>query len=314
MPTKLGLDLKGGTELVYQGRPTPQQPTVTGEDIDRSIEIIRQRTDKLGVAEPEISRVGADQISVGLPDVDNADRAIEQVGDTAQLYFYDWEPNVIGAPDTTNPPRPRSRASTTPSSSPPSSRPSCDNCTTAGPRYYLFDKTTQAADRRPREDRSRTCSSTSPATSSRPTASSSTVPQGTLVVKGRRQNRRATSPIAGIRDPRPPVALGHRHHQPRAELRPEHQPAERHLRLQRRGPPEVRGRDQEDRRARPRQRAARAPTRPRSPTISRSSSTTRSSRGRSSTTARTRTGSTAARAPRSRATSSSTRRRTSPSS
>ena len=27
--TKLGLDLQGGVQLVYQGKPTPQQPTVT---------------------------------------------------------------------------------------------------------------------------------------------------------------------------------------------------------------------------------------------------------------------------------------------
>ena len=41
---------------------------------------------------------GRDQISIGLPDVENADRAIEQVGTTAQLQFYDWEPNVLGRP------------------------------------------------------------------------------------------------------------------------------------------------------------------------------------------------------------------------
>ena len=64
----LGLDLKGGTELVYQGRPTPQVPEVTPEDIDRAIEIIRERVDSLGVSEPEISRVGEDQIEVGLPE------------------------------------------------------------------------------------------------------------------------------------------------------------------------------------------------------------------------------------------------------
>ncbi len=28
-PTVLGLDLRGGTQLVYQGRPTPQTPEVT---------------------------------------------------------------------------------------------------------------------------------------------------------------------------------------------------------------------------------------------------------------------------------------------
>ena len=97
--TKLGLDLSGGTELIYQGRPTPQNPEVQGDDIDRSIEIIRDRTDSLGVSEPEISRIGTDSVRVGLPDVQNAERAIDQVGDTAQLFFYDWEPNVIPNPN-----------------------------------------------------------------------------------------------------------------------------------------------------------------------------------------------------------------------
>jgi SecD/SecF fusion protein len=95
-PTRLGLDLKGGVELVYQGTPTGQVKEVSDEDIERSIEIIRQRIDKLGVAEPEVSRLGTTEISVSLPDVTNAERAIEQVGTTAQLQFYDWEPNLIG--------------------------------------------------------------------------------------------------------------------------------------------------------------------------------------------------------------------------
>ena len=94
--TKLGLDLKGGVELIYQGTPTSQVEEVTGDDIERSIEIIRERIDRLGVAEPEVSRLGTDSISVALPDVTNAQRAIDQVGTTAQLFFYDWEPNLIG--------------------------------------------------------------------------------------------------------------------------------------------------------------------------------------------------------------------------
>ena len=94
--TRLGLDLKGGVELIYEGRPTPQVPEVTPQAIDDAIETIRKRTDALGVSEPEIQRAGQNQISIGLPDVKNADRAEEQVGTTAQLQFYDWEPNVIG--------------------------------------------------------------------------------------------------------------------------------------------------------------------------------------------------------------------------
>ncbi|HEU0024701.1 MAG TPA: hypothetical protein VFQ12_08725, partial [Thermoleophilaceae bacterium] len=73
--TRLGLDLKGGTELVYQGQPTPQVPTVTPQALDDALETIRKRTDALGVSEPEIQRSGRDQISIGLPDVQNAQRA-----------------------------------------------------------------------------------------------------------------------------------------------------------------------------------------------------------------------------------------------
>jgi SecD/SecF fusion protein len=95
-PTRLGLDLKGGVELVYQAQPTGQSTEVSGSDMDKAVEIIRERTNKLGVSETEVARLGSTEATVSLPDVTNAQRAIEQVGTTAQLYFYDWEPNLIG--------------------------------------------------------------------------------------------------------------------------------------------------------------------------------------------------------------------------
>jgi SecD/SecF fusion protein len=94
--TKLGLDLQGGLELVYQGQPTEAGAEVSGEDIEDSISIIEQRINKLGVSEPEVARLGIDQITVSLPGVTDANRAAEQVGTTAQLYYYDWEPNLLG--------------------------------------------------------------------------------------------------------------------------------------------------------------------------------------------------------------------------
>jgi len=94
--TKLGLDLQGGLELVYQGQPTGTSNEVSGEDIDDSISIIEQRINKLGVSEPEVARLGADQITVSLPGVTDARRAAEQVGTTAQLYYFDWETNLLG--------------------------------------------------------------------------------------------------------------------------------------------------------------------------------------------------------------------------
>jgi SecD/SecF fusion protein len=93
--TRLGLDLKGGVELVYQAKPTAQSK-VDSESLERAINIMRKRVDQLGVAQPEIQRSGGEEIDVALPDVSNATRAQEEVGKTAQLYFYDWEPNVIG--------------------------------------------------------------------------------------------------------------------------------------------------------------------------------------------------------------------------
>jgi SecD/SecF fusion protein len=93
--TLLGLELKGGVELVYQAKPTAQSK-LTPETLERAIDIMRKRVDKLGVAQPEIQSSGNDEIDVGLPDVQNAERAQNEVGKTAQLQFYDWETNVIG--------------------------------------------------------------------------------------------------------------------------------------------------------------------------------------------------------------------------
>src|SRR3954463_12573168 len=94
--TRLGLDLKGGVSLIYQAKPT-KQSQVTGDAIQRTLDIMRERVDQLGVSEPEIQRSGPNQIDVSLPDVQNADEAANQVGTTAQMYFYDWEPNVLDA-------------------------------------------------------------------------------------------------------------------------------------------------------------------------------------------------------------------------
>jgi SecD/SecF fusion protein len=93
--TRLGLELKGGVELVYQARPTAQSK-VESKSLEDAINIMRKRVDQLGVAQPEIQRSGSEEIDVALPDVSNATRAQDEVGTTAQLYFYDWEPNVIG--------------------------------------------------------------------------------------------------------------------------------------------------------------------------------------------------------------------------
>ena len=94
--TKLGLDLQGGLQLVYEGQPTGTATEVSGEDIEESINIIERRINSLGVSESEVARLGQNEITIGLPGITDANRAAEQVGTTAQLYFYDWEPNLLG--------------------------------------------------------------------------------------------------------------------------------------------------------------------------------------------------------------------------
>jgi SecD/SecF fusion protein len=94
-PTRLGLDLQGGVQLVYQGEPSPQTPVVTQDALNRAVDIMRERVDQLGVSEPEIQTSGGNQITVGLPDVQDTARAEDEVGTVAQLYFYDWEANAL---------------------------------------------------------------------------------------------------------------------------------------------------------------------------------------------------------------------------
>src|SRR3954454_2273650 len=98
--TQLGLDLKGGVQLVLQARPTPQQPTIDSGSMSRAIDIIRSGCDQLGVSEIEVSQVGTDQIQVGIPGATSVGKATECATKPARLYFFDWEPSLIGREST----------------------------------------------------------------------------------------------------------------------------------------------------------------------------------------------------------------------
>lgn len=75
----LGLDLQGGASVTL----TPIGEYESGA-LDIAVEIIRQRVDSLGVAEPEIIRQG-DTVVVNLPGVKDQDRALELVGRTGSV-------------------------------------------------------------------------------------------------------------------------------------------------------------------------------------------------------------------------------------
>jgi SecD/SecF fusion protein len=91
---KLGLDLQGGLEIVLRAVP-PKEHELTEDDMDRSVEIMRSRVDKLGVGEPEIRQQGKDQISLQLPGISDPQKAADLVGKTAQLWLFDLQKNIL---------------------------------------------------------------------------------------------------------------------------------------------------------------------------------------------------------------------------
>jgi protein-export membrane protein SecD len=84
----LGLDLKGGTHMVMELQVDKLDPkTPLREAMTQAIEILRNRIDQFGVAEPLIVQQGARWIVVQLPGVTDSQHAKELVGKTAQLEF-----------------------------------------------------------------------------------------------------------------------------------------------------------------------------------------------------------------------------------
>ncbi|MDQ3986534.1 MAG: protein translocase subunit SecD [Actinomycetota bacterium] len=81
---ELGLDLEGGISIIL---------AASGEGVneegvlEKTVEVIRQRIDALGVAEPEVSVAGEANIFIQLPGVEDVEKARELIGTTAQLTF-----------------------------------------------------------------------------------------------------------------------------------------------------------------------------------------------------------------------------------
>ena len=85
---KLGLDLQGGVYLVYEVDLSKIPPKDRkGDEVDRAIEIIRNRIDQFGVAEPLIQKQGQNRIVVQLPGITDPARAKDLIGKTARLEF-----------------------------------------------------------------------------------------------------------------------------------------------------------------------------------------------------------------------------------
>lgn len=81
---KLGLDLQGGVNIVYEA-DVDKDPTQS--DMNAAVEMIRVRLDREGYTESDVAQEGAKRIRVDIPGVKDATQAVREIGATAQLKF-----------------------------------------------------------------------------------------------------------------------------------------------------------------------------------------------------------------------------------
>ncbi|NDJ15935.1 protein translocase subunit SecD [Myxacorys almedinensis] len=95
VPTRLGLDLRGGSQLTIQVNPSEEVKQITERELEAVQKVIEGRINGLGVSEPVIQTVGENQVVVQLPGVDNPQQAERVLGGTAQLDFRSENPTQI---------------------------------------------------------------------------------------------------------------------------------------------------------------------------------------------------------------------------
>ncbi|MBN2984816.1 MULTISPECIES: protein translocase subunit SecD [Cohnella] len=85
--TKLGLDLKGGFEILYEAEPLTEGGTVTKESLTQTAHSLAKRADQTGVAEPEVTTEGSNRIRVKIAGIADEAKVRELMKKPAELQF-----------------------------------------------------------------------------------------------------------------------------------------------------------------------------------------------------------------------------------
>jgi protein-export membrane protein SecD len=93
--TKLGLDLQGGFEVLYDVKPAKKGQKITQETLKSTVEALNSRINVLGVSEPEITIEGKNRIRVQLAGVTDQNKARELLSTQAELTFRDVNDKVL---------------------------------------------------------------------------------------------------------------------------------------------------------------------------------------------------------------------------
>jgi preprotein translocase subunit SecD len=107
---KLGLDLEGGTQLILEPKLVGNRAINQGQ-IDKAVDIIRQRVDGSGVAEAEVATQGGRNIVISLPGKP-PQSTVDSLSKSSQLRF---RPVLVETPNAAPAPAPSATPSATPS-------------------------------------------------------------------------------------------------------------------------------------------------------------------------------------------------------
>ncbi len=95
---KLGLDLQGGTHLVYEGDLKDIPSDAQSDAMASARDVIERRVNAFGVSEPLVQVSGSNRIIIELPGVKDINQAISLIGQTPFLEFREENPNPTATP------------------------------------------------------------------------------------------------------------------------------------------------------------------------------------------------------------------------
>ncbi len=90
---KLGLDLQGGSHLVYEGDMKDIPADAQADAMNSARDVIERRVNAFGVSEPLVQVSGSNRIIVELPGIKDINEAISLIGQTPFLEFRQENPN-----------------------------------------------------------------------------------------------------------------------------------------------------------------------------------------------------------------------------
>ncbi|BAU27032.1 preprotein translocase subunit SecD/SecD/SecF fusion protein [Aneurinibacillus soli] len=95
MNTTLGLDLRGGFEILYEVAPLDPKQKATKQTLQDAVHALESRVNVLGVSEPEIQAEGENRIRVRLAGVTDQQKARDLIGKPAKLTFRDAQGKIL---------------------------------------------------------------------------------------------------------------------------------------------------------------------------------------------------------------------------